>query len=250
MRSGSNRLVRAGWRKREESQKLMIAATLAPLMPWPALLFIAFLSGSIPFGYLIARWKGIDIRAHGSGNIGATNVGRVLGRRWGFLCFGLDALKGAVPVIVAGVSRDLFGAPLTAIPNSELWWWLSVAILALLGHMFSPWIGFKGGKGVATGFGALLAMWTPLTFPALVALVVWVTLVKLWKMVSIASLVAALAIPATVAARAALAEQPKQAFHAAVPALIATSAIALLVIWKHRGNIVRAMRGEERKVDI
>ncbi len=135
-------------------------------MTWAALLALAFLAGSIPFGLLIAKSKGVDIRAHGSGNIGATNVGRVLGKRFGFACFFLDALKGALPVVIAGLVVGLWGRPLEGIASADAWLWLAVGMLALLGHMFSPWIGFKGGKGVATGFGAMVAMWTPLTLPA------------------------------------------------------------------------------------
>lgn len=217
-------------------------------MLWFALIAFAFLAGSIPFGHLIAKAKGIDIRAHGSGNIGATNVGRVLGRRLGFACFALDALKGAIPVLVAGWWTGLLGRPTESLGATDLSLWLAVGAAALLGHMFSPWIGFKGGKGVATGFGALLAMWTPLTLPALVAFGVWLGLLLVCRMVSIASIVAAFSIPAAVWVRASFATDPDAARRAATPLLVATGAIALLVAWRHRGNIARALRGEERKV--
>ena len=219
-------------------------------MVWVALLVFAFLAGSVPFGLLIARAKGVDIRAQGSGNIGATNVGRVLGRRFGFLCFGLDALKGAVPVLVAGGVTGLLGRQLADMAPTDGWLWLAVGVSALLGHMFSPWIGFKGGKGVATGFGALVAMWTPLTIPSLIALGVWVVFVKLLRMVSIASILAALSIPISVAVRAILSVEPEEALRASHPALVVTAAIALLVVWKHRANIGRALRGEELKVKV
>ncbi|MFO0828249.1 MAG: glycerol-3-phosphate 1-O-acyltransferase PlsY [Phycisphaerales bacterium] len=219
-------------------------------MPWPILLLFAFLCGSIPFGFLIATAKGVDIRSKGSGNIGATNVGRVLGRSWGFACFGLDALKGAVPTLAAGWSHDLLGQPLRAVNPDELWLWLATGVAALLGHMFSPWIGFKGGKGVATGFGAFVSMWTPLTIPTLAALVVWAVFLKAFRMMSIASIVAALTIPATVAIRAARAANPRAEFDAALPVLVVAVAIALLVTWKHRANIARAIKGQELKVKI
>ncbi len=219
-------------------------------MVWVALLVFAFLAGSVPFGLLIAKAKGVDIRAQGSGNIGATNVGRVLGRRFGFLCFGLDALKGAVPVLVAGGVTGLLGRQLADMAPTDGWLWLAVGVSALLGHMFSPWIGFKGGKGVATGFGALVAMWTPLTIPSLIALGVWVVFVKLLRMVSIASILAALSIPISVAVRAILSVEPEEALRASIPALVVTAAIALLVVWKHRANIGRALRGEELKVKV
>jgi glycerol-3-phosphate acyltransferase PlsY len=224
-----------------------VSSALGPAA-WPALFILAFLLGSIPFGLLIAKAKGVDIRAQGSGNIGATNVGRVLGRRFGFLCFALDALKGALPVLIAGWSRGLLGAPAVEMPASELWLWLLTAVISLLGHVFSPWVGFRGGKGVATGFGAFVAMWTPLTVPTLVALAVWIVTVKLSKMVSLASIVAALSIPLALLVRCGLAEDPTSALSASTPTLSVAAVIAILIVVKHRANIGRIMRGEELKV--
>jgi glycerol-3-phosphate acyltransferase PlsY len=218
-------------------------------MLWLVLIAAAFLAGSVPFGHLIARAKGVDIRAHGSGNIGATNVGRVLGRKFGILCFALDALKGALPVVGAGLATGILGLPIAEIGAERLWLWLAVGAAALLGHMFSPWIGFKGGKGVATGFGALLAMWSPLTIPALCAFVIWFVVLRTIRMMSIASIAGAWTIPTAVALRAGFASEPSAAFAAALPATIATAAIALLVTVKHRANLARALRGEERTVN-
>jgi glycerol-3-phosphate acyltransferase PlsY len=223
-------------------------ATPIPELPWPAWAALSFLAGSIPFGLLIARAKGVDIRAHGSGNIGATNVGRVLGRKFGIACFALDALKGAIPTMLAGLSRGTFGTSPSELAAADLWWWLAVAVASLLGHMFSPWIGFRGGKGVATGFGALAAMWTPLTVPAAVALVTWLAVVKLTRTVSIASIAGALAVPLAVAARIGLSDDAKASLVAETPTLAVASAISLLVIWKHRSNLARLVRGEESKV--
>ncbi|MDZ4755945.1 MAG: glycerol-3-phosphate 1-O-acyltransferase PlsY [Phycisphaerae bacterium] len=217
-------------------------------MTWVLLIIFAFFAGSVPFGLLIARAKGIDIRAHGSGNIGATNVGRVLGRRWGFLCFALDAAKGAAPVLIAGWVQSLLGVPIVAIPEPDLWCWLATGVAALLGHVYSPWIRFKGGKGVATGFGAFLAMWTPLTTATGVALLVWFVLLKLTKMMSLASIIAAISIPATIMIHCSLLAKPAQAFRAATPTLIVSGAMALLIIFKHRANIGRILSGQELKV--
>jgi glycerol-3-phosphate acyltransferase PlsY len=219
-----------------------------PELPWPAWVAISFLAGSIPFGLLIARAKGIDIRAHGSGNIGATNVGRVLGRKFGIACFALDALKGAMPVLLAGASVGTLGTPPGELAAGDLWWWLAVAVASLLGHMFSPWIGFKGGKGVATGFGALAAMWTPLSIPAAIALATWLVTVKATRTVSIASIAGALAVPVAVAVRIGLAAEPAAAFLAETPTLAVASAVAIRVVWKHRSNLARLVRGEELKV--
>ena len=217
-------------------------------MPWPLFLLLAFLSGSVPFGLLIARAKGIDIRAHGSGNIGATNVGRVLGRSWGFLCFGLDALKGATPVLIAGSVRGVLGQPAATLDPADLWWWLGCAVMALLGHVFSPWVRFKGGKGVATGFGAFVAMWTPLTIPTAIALLVWAVAVKATKMVSLASMIAAFAIPLSIGVRCLLADDLAAALRAETPSLAISCLIAVLIVVKHRANIGRILRGEELKV--
>jgi glycerol-3-phosphate acyltransferase PlsY len=221
-----------------------------PALPWPAWVAIAFLAGSVPFGLFIARAKGIDLRAHGSGNIGATNVGRVLGRKFGFACFALDALKGAVPVLLAGASVGTLGVRPGELVAGDLWWWLAVAAAALLGHMFSPWIGFRGGKGVATGFGALAAMWTPLTVPAAAALATWLVTVKATRTVSIASIAGAIAVPVAVAVRIGLAADPGAAVAAEMPTLAVTAAIALLVVWKHRANLGRLVRGEELRVKL
>jgi glycerol-3-phosphate acyltransferase PlsY len=225
-----------------------LVSAAIPELPWPAWLAISFLAGSIPFGLLIARAKGVDIRAHGSGNIGATNVGRVMGRKFGIACFALDALKGAIPTMLAGLSRGAFGTSPSELAAGDLWWWLAVAVASLLGHMFSPWIGFKGGKGVATGFGALAAMWTPLTVPAAVALATWLAAVKISRTVSIASIAGALAVPIAVAARIALSGDAKASLAAETPTLAVASAVAILVVWKHRSNLVRLVRGEELKV--
>ena len=133
----------------------------------------AYLVGAIPFGVLLGQLHGIDIREHGSRNIGATNVGRVLGRRWGILCFVLDALKGALPVLAAGATAGILGASAETVGAATLGWWLLVVAAALLGHMWSPFLKFTGGKGVATGFGALAAFWPLLAWPAFVAFGVW-----------------------------------------------------------------------------
>ncbi len=216
--------------------------------PWPLAIAVAFLCGSIPFGFLIGRMRGVDIREHGSRNIGATNVGRVLGRRIGLLCFVLDALKGLVPTALAGIMNNVAGNPIAAIEPSLQWLWLATAAAALLGHMFPPWLRFKGGKGVATGFGALLGIYPGLTFAAVAALVTWLLLLGLFRYVSLASMLAALVIPTFVAAHAALAEGGSDGVRAALPMILATAAIAALVVYRHRSNIARLRRGEEPKV--
>ncbi|MFO0875555.1 MAG: glycerol-3-phosphate 1-O-acyltransferase PlsY [Phycisphaerales bacterium] len=218
-------------------------------MPWPLAIAIAFLCGSIPFGLLIARARGLDIRQHGSRNIGATNVGRVLGRPWGVACFMLDAGKGFAPVAAAGIAHGLWGRAPCEMTSSAQWLWLATAVAALLGHLFPPWLRFRGGKGVATGFGALLAIWPTLTVAALVALALWIVCVVATRYVSVASIVAGVSVPMTVAISAALGPGGRAGgVAAAVPFLVGTSLLAVLVVWRHRANMARLLHGEELRV--
>src|SRR6516162_6075353 len=147
-----------------------------PSVPVIITIVAAYFAGSVPFGYLIARRYGIDIRSIGSGNIGATNVGRQLGRKLGIVVFILDFAKGAVPVAVARL-LDL---------ND----WLPVAagLAAFLGHIFPVWLGFRGGKGVATGAGVVAVL---LPVPTLFALLAWATVLAATRFMSLASLTAA-----------------------------------------------------------
>lgn len=207
---------------------------------------LAFLSGSIPFGLLIARAKGVNIREHGSGNIGATNVWRVLGKGPGLTCFGLDVLKGLLPTLVAGLVAGLVGT--VAIPAGEAWLWLGVAAAPVFGHMFSPWIGFKGGKGVATGFGALLGVAPLLTWPALGAFVIWLVVAKATRFVSLASCLAAVSLPGWLwVTIETLSNDPGQ-HGAGVPFYLLTASLALVVVIKHRANLVRLAQGTENRI--
>jgi glycerol-3-phosphate acyltransferase PlsY len=214
----------------------------------------AFLAGSVPFGFLIARSRGIDIRKHGSGNIGATNVWRVMGPRWGSLCFLLDFLKGLVPSLVAGaVLRSSWGSGV-----GEAWGaggatavWMSAAVGAVLGHMFTPWLGGKGGKGIATGFGALVGVWPVFTVGALAALVTWVLSVLATRMVGISSVLAAIVLAGMVIGLTFVPEgAPGWLWALRATGVHAGFAAALagLVIVKHRGNLARTIRGTEPRI--
>jgi acyl phosphate:glycerol-3-phosphate acyltransferase len=217
-----------------------------PHTTWLALIAAGFLCGSIPFGVLLARSKGIDIRLHGSRNIGATNVGRVLGKGYGYACFVLDALKGAVPVLVAWwmeVRPDPGNADAVCVLLPL------VVLAAILGHIFSPWVGFKGGKGVATSFGALAAMWPLMTYPAFGALAIWVLVVKTTRFVSVASMAAAISLPVLLAVRIALVpSEHRLPVSSYAPVLAAIALLAALVVWKHRSNIARLRAGTEPRV--
>jgi glycerol-3-phosphate acyltransferase PlsY len=208
------------------------------LSNWLIWLFIGYLAGSIPFSLLIGLAKGVDIRKHGSGNVGATNVGRVLGKPYGIACFLLDVAKGAAPVAIAGQFIDHSSV-------AGQWQWLAVAAVAVLGHVFPVWLKFKGGKGVATGFGVLLGFWPTLTLPALCAIVVWLICVAIWRYISLASIVAALLLPVFLIG---ITKLRHMNIVDVLPFLIVSSLLGLLVILRHRTNIGRLIAGTESKV--
>ena len=222
-------------------------------MHWSVAALVAFACGSIPFGPIVARLRGIDLRTVGSGNIGATNVGRALGWKWGVLVYVLDAIKGAAPVLAAGAMAGILGKPADQVAPADMWWWLLMPITAVLGHIFSPFVGFKGGKGVATGSGAMLAVWPTLTGPLLVAIGLWAVLLAATRYMSVASMAAAISIPLTVAAAAAIrtgdgTPDGELPIRHALPAIIVTGGVALLVVWKHRPNIERLLAGKENRL--
>ncbi|GDY07865.1 MAG: glycerol-3-phosphate 1-O-acyltransferase [Planctomycetota bacterium] len=200
----------------------------------PLLILVgAYLAGSLPFGLIVARAaKGIDIREHGSKNIGATNVTRVLGWKWGAACFVLDVLKGALPI---AFPKMLFAL---GDPN-RVHWLVAAGLLAILGHMFPIWLGFHGGKGVATALGVVVMLANPIstaiTFGAFVACFVAT------RIVSISSITAAVTF--VVAQLYFLWPQPFQAKTWSVAAF--SIAVPTLIIVKHRSNIGRLLRGEE-----
>ena len=220
---------------------------------WALWAAAAFLAGSIPFGPILARLRGVDLRTVGSGNIGATNVSRALGWKWGVLVYVLDAAKGAAPVLAAGAWAGTLGRDPSQVARADMWWWLMLPIAAVLGHMFSPFVGFRGGKGVATGSGAMLAVYPVLTGPLLIAIGLWAVLLAATRYMSVASIAAAAAIPLAVAAIAGLrtgdgTPDGELPLAHAVPALVVTGAVALLVIAKHRGNIERLLAGTEHRL--
>ncbi len=222
-------------------------------MAWWALwIALGYLSGSVPFGYLIARGRGLDIREHGSGNIGATNVGRVLGKKWGRICLVLDVVKGLGPVLAAGLVMGMVGSE-AGEPQHEAgglaggvvdWLWLGVAAATVVGHMFPVWLRLKGGKGVATGLGATLGVFPVLTVAAVVAAIVWVVSAKTTRYVSVSSCVAAVALPVVVGVEMALAP----AWGASAAHLAVAVGLAGLVVWRHRGNLKRLAAGTEPRI--
>jgi glycerol-3-phosphate acyltransferase PlsY len=204
-----------------------------------AVAFACYLIGSIPFGYLVAKAvKGIDIREHGSKNIGATNVGRVMGLKWFFVVFLLDFLKAAIPVsllaygYLPGVTPE--GWPQTGVAAIA-------GLVILLGNMFPIFLQFRGGKGAATGTGVMLPL-API--PLVVALGTFIVVFLATRYVSLGSILAAVALIATQ-----LGLHRTEAFQGeAAPVTWLCLIGAALVIWRHRTNIVRLIKGTENKI--
>ncbi len=209
---------------------------------WGIAIVVGYLCGSIPFGFLIGKSCGVDLRTVGSGNIGATNCGRVLGKRLGLTCFLLDVLKGAAPVLGTGLVMGLTSGDITA---AEAWGWLAVAVAAMMGHIFPVWLKFRGGKGVATGLVVVLGVYPFLTLPALGTAATWIVFAGTLRYVSLASIVAALALPCYFLLAAAIERWPRALM---APFLCVTVAMALLVIVRHRSNVRRLIDGTEPRL--
>lgn len=222
---------------------LVEAATAA------AIVLGAYLCGAIPFGLLIGFARGVDVRTQGSGNIGATNVGRVLGRPYGLAAFGLDLLKGFAPVCLAGLwlSGRAGGNPLAA---TDFLVWMAVAAACILGHVFPIYLGFKGGKGVATSLGVLLGIYPYFTLPGLAAFGLWIVVTGVTRYVSVGSLVAAGAFPLLFAAGAYLSRGRWGTTQQLWPLYMFGVALALLVIYRHRSNVKRLLAGTESKIGV
>lgn len=204
------------------------------------LLLAAYLVGAVPFGYLIGRLRGVDLFKEGSGNIGATNAGRVLGRKIGVLVFVLDFLKGAVPVAaVVPLAHSLSPGSETALGPPDV---LRVAAagLAFLGHLFPVYLGFRGGKGVATGAGTIFVL---VPGPAALAVLGWVVVLISRRIVSLASLAA---VTILVAARLLLTPTPFGP--AALPITLYLLVGTGFVVAKHRANVRRLVAGTENRI--
>lgn len=195
---------------------------------------IGYLLGSCPNGHLVSRARGIDIRQHGSGNIGATNVLRVLGKKWGYLVFALDAFKGFAAVRIAFV---IGGALVVGNPQRDL---VGIAggLACILGHTFPVWLGFRGGKGVATSAGVLLGLMPIAVFSVLA---VWLLLFQITRYVSVASIGAAVALPLFVVGYLHL------GMLTGASLLPFSILIAGVVVWRHRSNMQRLLHGEEQR---
>jgi glycerol-3-phosphate acyltransferase PlsY len=199
---------------------------------WPfsiGLVAASFLLGSIPFGVIVGRLRGVDVRKEGSGNIGATNVARTVGKGLGVLVLLMDALKGALPLLVPRFWPEVLA-------SSPLGAYLPVAlgVAAVLGHCFPPWLRFRGGKGVATALGVLLVT-DPLA--TAIAFAVFALVYGVWRYVSLGSLVAALAFPLVL-----------WLLGRGLPAVVLAVAVALIVLSRHGDNLRRLRGGKEHRM--
>ncbi len=192
----------------------------------------SYLLGSIPFGYLAGRLAGIDIRNCGSGNVGATNVIRTLGKSYGYPVFALDLLKGFGAVKMS----ILIATRVQSEWNSPEMFGIVAAISSVLGHSFPVWLRFKGGKGVAASAGALLAL-APVA--ALIGVAIWILTFWLTRYVSVASIAAAAALPLIILITTWLSRTTGKLL------LYSSVCLASVVIWRHRSNLSRLMRGTE-----
>jgi len=206
---------------------------------------VAYLMGSIPFGLLLGLARGVDIRKHGSGNIGATNAGRVLGMRYFWFTFFLDFLKGFLPVFCCNLLIARFSGP--------IWIPLITAMAAILGHVFPVYLGFKGGKGVATSFGAVLGIWPIFTISGVGGGIIFVLVFMAKRIISLSSLFAAIGFAILVPLVGHF-MQPipgmirPESWRELMPLLIASWLVCGMVIWKHRSNIKRLLVGTEPKM--
>ena len=194
---------------------------------------VSYLLGSIPSGFLVAKARGIDIRSVGSGNIGATNVLRILGKPAGIFVMLADALKGALAVIIA---VRVIGPWFSGMPGNQAneWYGVCAGVAAILGHNFTCWLSFKGGKGIATSAGVLVAL---VPWSLVIILAVWIVTLALTRFVSLASVLASATLP----------------FAAwmtgeSLTMILITGGLAVLAIYKHRTNIKRLLSGTESRI--
>jgi glycerol-3-phosphate acyltransferase PlsY len=210
---------------------------------WWLWTILAYFCGATPFGLLIGLIQGIDLRKVGSGNLGATNAIRALGKGWGGLCLLLDITKGLAPVLAGGLVLGYIGQE--DLTKTQVAQWLSVGAAAVVGHVFPIWLRFKGGKGVATGLGALLGFWPLMTLSAFGAFLIWIIVVVVSRYVSLASMVAAVSLPVLTLLAAVLIHLPMLD---AGPFILLTSLLAVLVLIRHRQNIARLKAGTEHRI--
>lgn len=208
------------------------------------LLPLAYLLGSIPFGMVVGRMKGVDPTRHGSGNIGATNVGRLLGRKYFFIVFFLDMFKGLLPMLMAAVLLSDHPNAGGFLPAKLNVFWLLIGFAAIGGHMFSVFLKFKGGKGIATSLGVMLGLFPYFTLPGLLVFLLWVLIFLPTRYVSLASILGAAAFPFVYMGVGRWRGWP--IFNQQLPLTVFSIVLAILIVYKHRSNIKRLLAGKEQ----
>lgn len=222
-------------------------------MEFPYTVFIislltAYLIGSLPFGFWIAKLKGIDIRDHGSGNIGATNVFRNLGARYGITVLILDIAKGLLPVLIGSSIILAESSNYLAKSNDEEALkglvYVTLAISTIIGHNYTFWLGFKGGKGIATSAGALIPF---LPEVLLGSFIIWIVVFFTSRYVALASIFAALSLPILTYALDHNYLFPD--INSSWPVLLFGILAGLMALWRHKSNLQRIVKGEEDKFE-
>ena len=209
------------------------------------MIFALAVAGSVPFGLIITKLaSGQDVRAIGSGNIGATNVARLLGKKYFWVVFFLDLLKSMIPVAIASALAH-------RIPPEQRDWgiyllWLLVGFAAVMGHMFSIFLRFKGGKGVATSAGVMLGLVPYFTIPACISILVFIVAFFATRYVSVGSISGAASFPIAYFIVGKILDWPVMGTQ--LPLLIVSVIMCGLIIYKHRGNIARLMNGTENRM--
>lgn len=210
------------------------------------ILVLSYLVGSIPISIILTKMKkGVDIRDFGSGNAGGTNVSRVLGKKYGLLVILLDAMKGIIAVVL--ISRLYFGSfpfPNTTPFDDFTLVQIMAGIAAIIGHIWTIFAGFKGGKGIATGLGVLISI---VTLDLILALGVFFLVVYISKYISLASISAAVSVPIIMIVRENIFSVDIPSYHNLLPFVIG---ISLLIVYTHRGNVGRLLAGSENKFSL
>lgn len=203
-------------------------------MSWIFVALGAYLIGSVPSGYLAGRAKGVDLRKEGSGNIGATNALRVLGKKWGYLVFAADAFKGWLAIMLAWVIAAKWN------PDASIALGVLAAALTMIGHIFPVWLGFQGGKGIATSAGVMIGLFPIWVF--LFGVTIWLFLFFTTRYVSVASIAAAISLPTSSIVLTLLGQCDW--IRSAIAFIM-----CLLAVWRHVPNIQRLLAGTEKKFE-